>query len=116
MAQNVVILVRQEGLGQVAADDRAFGCQMFDLFLHTLEPRKVKPKAICFYTEGVRLVCKGSPAVPGLALLEGMGVQLIACKTCLDHYGLTEQVAVGKVGGMKDITAAMMEADAVLTI
>ncbi len=116
MEPNIVVLVRQEGLGQVRADDRKFGLEMFDLFLHSLEGQSVKPKTMCFYTEGVKLVCKGSPAVPGLSLLEGMGVRLIACKTCLNHYELTQQVAVGKVGGMKEIAQILLEADRVITI
>jgi predicted peroxiredoxin len=116
MAKNFVILVRQEGLGGVAPADAEFGMEMFDRFLHALEGQEVKPKAVCFYTQGVKLVCKGSKAVFGLKMIEGMGVQICSCKTCLEYYGLLEEVAVGEVRGMAEILKILLEADHVVTI
>lgn len=54
MNKKVVVIVRQEGLGSVGLQDRPFGRDMLDKFLHTLEGQSLKPHAICFYTEGVR--------------------------------------------------------------
>lgn len=116
MSQNVVILVRQEGLGQVGLQDRDFGLEMFDRFLHTLESQPAKPHTICFYTEGVKLTCQGSPVVPGLQLIEGMGVRLLICRTCLEYYGLTEKVAVGQISTMSEIVKTLIAADKVLTV
>jgi len=110
----VVVLVRQEGLGSVSQADRQFGLDMFDRFIHSLEGQKVKPHAVCFYTEGVKLACEGSKAVFGLRMLQGMGVQILICRTCLDYYGLLDKVAVGEVRGMAEISALLMEADHVI--
>ena len=115
MSKKVVVLVRQEGLGQVPAQDRKFALEMFDKFLHTMETQPVRPEAICFYTDGVKLACKGSPVVPSLKLIQGMGVRLVLCRSCLDYFGLLEDVAVGDVGGMNDILKLLMEADHVIT-
>jgi sulfur relay (sulfurtransferase) complex TusBCD TusD component (DsrE family) len=114
--KNVVVLVRQEGLGSVAPSDAEFGVEMFDRFLHALEGQEIKPQAICFYTQGVKLVCKGSKVVFGLKMIQGMGVQIFSCKTCLEYYGLLEEVAVGEVRGMAEILKTTMEADSVVTI
>jgi len=116
MLKKVVVLVKQEGLGQTAASDRQFGIDMLDRFFHTLEGLPIKPQAICFYTEGVKAVCAGSTLVPGLQLLAGMGVRLVVCKSCLEYFGLIEQVAVGEVGGMNDIAKLLLEADHVVTV
>jgi intracellular sulfur oxidation DsrE/DsrF family protein len=116
MARNTVLLVTRNGLGFVKETDRAFGLEMFDRFLHTLETEAEKPAAICFYTEGVRLVCEGSPAILGLELLQGLGVQLVACKTCLEKYDLVGRVAVGQVGTMKDIVRLLQAAEKVVTL
>jgi hypothetical protein len=116
MEKNIVVLVRQEGLGLVDPEDRKFGIEMLDKFLHSLEGQPVKPRTICFYTSGVKAVAKGSPVVPGLSLLEGMGVRLIVCKTCLEKYGLIEKVAVGQVGGMNEIAKILLEADSVIAV
>jgi len=114
--RQVVVLVTREGLGQVQTEDRSFGVEMFDRYLHALESRPVKPRAICFYTEGVRLVSSGSPVVMSLKLLEGMGVRVIACRTCLEKYGLLDDLVVGEPGTMNDIVALMDQADSVVTV
>jgi intracellular sulfur oxidation DsrE/DsrF family protein len=113
---NLVLLVTREGLGHVDPADRPFGLEMFDRFLHALEPLPVKPQAICFYTDGVKLLCQGSPALLGLRILQGQGVRLLACRTCLEHFGLIDKVAVGEVGGMDDIVRLVTEADSVVTV
>ena len=43
-----------------------------------------------------------------------MGVTMVICKTCLDHYRMTEERAVGEAVGMDRIVALMSEADRVL--
>jgi sulfur relay (sulfurtransferase) complex TusBCD TusD component (DsrE family) len=114
--QNIVVLVRQEGLGQVGPEDKQFGLEMLDKYFHALEGQPVKPRAICFYTDGVKLVCEGSPVVFSLRLLEGMGVRILACKSCLDRLGLSDRVASGDIVGMNDIVELTMSADKVITV
>lgn len=116
MASKTVILVRQAGLGLVPVEEKQFGLEMFDRFLHSLEGQAARLQAICFYTEGVRLVCQGSSALQSLSFLHGMGVRIVTCKTCLDRFGLTDQVAVGEVGGMNDIVTLLLEVDKVITV
>ena len=116
MHPKVVLLATREGLGQVKPEDHDFGLAMFEKFLHTLESQPARPAAICFYTEGVRLVCSGSPVVPALQLLAGMGVKLVVCESCLVQFGLRDAVRVGTVGGMKEIVAELLSADSVVTL
>jgi DsrE/DsrF-like family len=116
MAKNVVVLVTREGLGTVPVEDRSFGLEMFDKFLHSLETQKILPRTFCLYTDGVKLVCEGSPALLGLKLLQGMGVRMVVCRTCLERFHLLEKVAVGEIGGMSEITELLLEADSVVTI
>ncbi len=116
MGTGSVVLITKETLGSVAERDREFGLAMMDKLLHSLEAEGARPAAICFYTEGVRLVCSGSPVLLGLQLLAGLGVRLVACQSCLEHYGLLASVAVGEVGNMKQIASLMLAADKVLTV
>jgi intracellular sulfur oxidation DsrE/DsrF family protein len=75
------------------------------------------PLAVCFYTEGVFLVTEGSPVLGVLRELEALGVRLVVCQTCLNHYGLAARcVHVGIVGGMGDILAAQSLARKVITL
>jgi hypothetical protein len=115
MSETVVLMTRN-GLGCVDASDQAFGLDMFDKLIHTLEAAPEKPRALCFYTLGVHLVCEGSPALLGLQLLHGLGVRLVVCRTCLEHYGLERKVRVGEIGGMSEILALLTAADKVITV
>jgi intracellular sulfur oxidation DsrE/DsrF family protein len=74
------------------------------------------PPAICFYTDGVKLVTNGSPILEQLKEMEAKGVRLIVCSTCLDAMGLTDQVQAGIVGGMPDIFEAQVRAEKVITL
>ena len=114
--QDTVILVTRPGLGSTGPADAEFGAEMLDKFFHTLERQPQKPKAICFYTEGVKAVVQGSPFEVGLRLLAGLGVRLLVCGSCVQHYGLEEKLAVGEVGGIPDIVKLMSEASKVITV
>lgn len=113
---DTVILVTRGGLGTTRPEDESFGVEMLEKFFHTLEKVPEKPRAICFYTEGARCVVEGSPLVLGLKLLEGMGVRLVTCLSCLQRYGLEERVAVGGTGGMDEIVGLLTEAGKVVTV
>jgi peroxiredoxin family protein len=63
----------------------------------------------------VKLVVEGSPCLAELAALAEAGVPLIACRTCLDFYGLLDSVAVGEIGNMMRIVEMQAAAAKVVT-
>ncbi len=81
----------------------------------TLESGEL-PAKLLFYTDGVRLACKGSPVLYELGELESRGVELVLCKTCLDSYNLINLVELGVVGGMGDILDALQKAKKVISM
>ena len=46
--------------------------------------------------------------------LASLGVEILTCGTCLNHYGLTDKLAVGDVTNMYVITEKQMQADLIL--
>jgi selenium metabolism protein YedF len=111
--QSAVLLVTNEGLGQADPElQHKLAKSYFTLLLES----SLLPAVICFYTEGVRLVAAGSPVLDELMQLEEQGVRLIVCGTCLNYFGLMDQVEVGIVGGMTDIIEAQRLADKVISI
>ncbi len=74
------------------------------------------PATLLFYGEDVKLVCEGSEVIDTLALLEAKGAKLIACKTCLNYFGLAGKVRVGLTGTMADILTMQLEAGKVITV
>lgn len=111
-----VILVTRQGLGATIPADAAFGLEMLDKFFHTLEREALRPAAICFYTEGVKLLVAGSAVEMGLKILQGLGVRIVACQSCVNQYGLQDQIVVGEVKGLLEIAQVMSEADKVITV
>lgn len=110
---NTVILVTRNGMGD--ADPELQQILAAKYFQILLDDGKL-PSAICFYGDGVKLACTGSPVLDILRALEAAGVRLIVCTTCLNFYGLAEQRAVGLAGGMGDIVEAQWRADKVIAI
>jgi sulfur relay (sulfurtransferase) complex TusBCD TusD component (DsrE family) len=90
--------------------------KLLNTYLGLLLENGSLPGAICFYTDGVKLVVEGSPLLERLSEIEKKGVRLIICSTCLNYLGLTEKVRVGIVGGMPDIIEAQAKAGKVITL
>lgn len=111
--KNTVILITNNGMGKADVQlQQILIAKYFELLSHNGE----LPAAICFYTEGVKLVCEGSSVIDQLNDLEAKGVRLLICNTCLNYFNLTNNVRVGIVGGMGDILEAQMKAEKVITL
>lgn len=112
--QAIVFIFNSDGMGRT--QDQELRLNLARKFLQLLSEAESLPKAICFYTDGVRLVCEGSPLLKEFERLEAQGVYLVLCNTCLNRMGLIDAVRVGIVGGMGDIITAMSTADSVITL
>ena len=110
---NTVLLITRQGMGSA---DEALQQKLLDKYLELLLANGSLPAAVCFYTDGVKLVVEGSPLLERLSQVEKKGVRLIVCSTCLSYFGLTEKVKVGIVGGMPDIIEAQAKAAKVITL
>lgn len=110
---DTVILVTRNGMGDAEAELQR---KLITTYFKLLDEHDIRPAAICFYTDGVKLVTPGSPVVDTLRSLEAKGVRLILCSTCLNYFNLADQVQVGIVGGMTDILEAQLQANKVISI
>jgi sulfur relay (sulfurtransferase) complex TusBCD TusD component (DsrE family) len=111
--KDTVILVTDNGMGNA---DLALQQKLIAKYFQLLLQNENLPAAICFYTNGVHLTVAGSPVIEELKALEEKGVRLIICSTCLDYFGVTQQVQVGIVGGLPDIIEAQTKAAKVITL
>ena len=111
---DAVIFLGSDIIGR--GQDRQLGSLLMQKYLHTLGGHRVKPKAILLMNDGVRLVGKDSPLAEELRQLSSQGIDILACGTCLDRFGLTDKVAVGTVSNMYDITDAMLKASKVISM
>ena len=111
--KNTIIQITNNGMGK--ADD-VLQRKLIGKYLELIQLNDSLPNAICFYTDGVKLVVEGSPVLKQLKSLDEKGVRLIVCSTCLDYFNLSDKVQVGIVGGMTDIIEAQVKAEKVITL
>jgi len=111
--QDTALLITKNGIGHA---DVELQHKLLDTYLRLLLENGDLPAAICFYTDGVKLVVKESPLLDRLHDIEARGVRLIICSTCLNSFGLTDDVAVGIIGSMADILEAQTRAGKVITL
>ncbi|MHB1133547.1 MAG: DsrE family protein [Chloroflexota bacterium] len=110
-AARTVLALDGQGLGR---GDDELGRALAINFLRTLAFRDDVPQTVVCYNEGVKLAETGSPAVPLLEALVQKGADVVLCGTCVNYFQLAARLAVGRVGDMQTIVAALAEADKVL--
>jgi len=108
-----VLLFTRNGLGDAEPE---LQLKLATTYFKLLDENNVVPAVICFFGNGVKLVVEGSPVIATLKSLEGKGVRLIVCSTCLNYYNLTDLIQVGIVGGMPDIIEAQRQAGKVISL
>lgn len=109
----LVLVIPSEVMGR---GDEELGNILIRGFFHTLGEVEPLPQTIIFFNSGVKLVIEDSPMLEDLQALAARGVEILACGTCLDHYGLRERVAVGEVSNMYAIAETMLSAGKVVSL
>ena len=105
--KTVVVL----GADHMGEGDEKLGKMLMKGFVYALTQLEKLPQTILLYNSGAYLSCEGSDSIEDLKSMEAQGVEVMTCGTCLNHYGLTEKLAVGSVTNMYVIAQTMMEAD-----
>ncbi len=111
--KHTLLQITQNGMG---TGDDELGIQLVTNYLTLINEESELPKVVTFYNGGVKLICTGSPAVEILKKIEDKGVKLLACKTCLKHYGLLDRMEVGIAGTMIDIIELQKISDRVINL
>jgi selenium metabolism protein YedF len=109
-----VLLVASEYVGRGEHDE--LGRILTRNFFHTLSELEPIPEVILFLNSGVKLVIDDSLILADLLKLQGRGVKMLACGTCLDFYGIKARMAVGEVSNMVTIANTMMKAAKVVSV
>jgi TusA-related sulfurtransferase len=110
---DIVLLLSSEFLGQ---GYESLGSLLMHSFLNTLGGLTERPESIIFMNSGVKLVAEGSAVLGELRQLEGQGVEIMACGTCLSRLKLTDKLAVGRVSNMYTLTDTMLKAGKLIAL
>ena len=114
MGGPLVLMVSSEFMGR--GEDDELGHVLMRAFFHTLGEVEPLPEVIVFLNSGVKLVVEGSAVLDDLEALAGGGIEILACGTCLGHFGLRDRIAVGEVSNMYTIAEILLGAGKVVNL
>lgn len=107
----LIVVISSDKMGE---GDEDLGRLLMKGFLYALTQQETLPETVLLYNGGARMSCEGSVSVEDLKNLEAQGVEILTCGTCLNHYGLTEKLAVGSVTNMYEIAERQLRATSIV--
>lgn len=93
-----VILVNTDSWGQ---GDQALGEVLLETFFTLLKQEKERPAAVFCMQRGVFALTENSLVSLHLKEIEQQGVPVLACKTCVEYYGIADKLYAGEISSMK---------------
>ncbi len=109
----LVIFIDTDSMGRGSEE---LGKILLRSFLQTLEQSEVQPQKVILLNSGVKLACRGSEVLEDLQELGAKGVEILACGTCLDFFGLKKNLLAGKVSNMYEIINSLAQAKKIIKI
>jgi selenium metabolism protein YedF len=104
---NFVVVISSDKMGE--GDDQ-LGLLLMTNFIKALKDLEKLPLKMIFYNNGVKLATNSSPVIEHLRDLEKMGVEMMLCATCVNHYSIESVIGAGTVSNMYSIAEAMSSA------
>ena len=99
-----IIVITSDKMGEGDID---LGQLLMSNFIKSIKDLDKLPQKMIFYNKGVTLATKDSPLIDHLTDLEKMGVELLLCATCVNHYELADIVGAGILSNMYTIAGVM---------
>ncbi len=101
----------------VGDGDRELGGNLMKMAIYTLNQADIAPMNLLFMNAGVKLLCGDEPQIiDSVKEMMEKGTDVLVCGTCLNYYGITDQLKVGEVSNMYDILERMHESAKVITL
>jgi len=108
-----LIFITTDSIGH---GDDELGKKLMKNFLATLPEMGDTLWRIILVNGGVKLAVKGSFVIDELKKLEKMGVSILVCGTCLDHFNLLDKKEIGETTNMLDVVTSLQLASKVIKI
>ncbi|MDW7772279.1 MAG: sulfurtransferase-like selenium metabolism protein YedF [Desulfobulbaceae bacterium] len=107
-----VVYINSDHMGR---GDDELGALLMGNFLTTLGDFLHDVSHLLLVNAGVRLACEDSDKADILAMLEGSGVEILCCTTCLNHFNIKDRLKTGQVSNMFTIVEILTNARKVIT-
>ena len=110
--KKLMLVVGTDSLGK----DEELGRKLMKGYFETMKVYKQLPDMIFFLNAGVKLTTVNDEVAAVLKDMEGMGVEIFSCGTCLKHYDLEAKLKVGHRGTTNNIVEGMQDFDKVVWV
>lgn len=95
--------------------DGELGENLLETYFTLLKQEPELPSVIFCMNSGVKTLTDDSFVSLHLKEMENSGVKILACKTCTDHYEISDRLSAGKLSSMKEMIQISQELN-VITI
>jgi len=106
-----LLYINSSTLGQ---GDENLGNKLMVSFLKSLIKNNTRIHAVFCVNSGAFLTCQNPETIALFKELNQKGAVISTCGTCLDFYGLRDQLQVGEAGSMDLAITLMQQADQVI--
>lgn len=113
LKNSFIVVIDSEFMGR--GDDQ-LGTNLLKSFIYTLASSEELPTKIIMYNSGVKLAIDGSAVLADLKKMQSIGVEILVNDTSLEHYGLKDKLAVGKLISMADLIKVQVEARKIIKL
>lgn len=103
--KELLLIIGTDTMGK----DEVLGKVLMNAFFETMKVYKEAPHTIFFLNAGVKLTTTNAETVNILKEIEGMGVEIYSCGTCLKHYNLETELKVGHRGTTNHIVEGIKD-------
>ncbi|MDR2569028.1 MAG: sulfurtransferase-like selenium metabolism protein YedF [Oscillospiraceae bacterium] len=107
------LIITKDTLGEGA---RELGEILIKGFIYSITELPEPPRFVAFLNSGINLVTAGANTIADLKKLEEKGTEIIVCGTCVKFYNRENDVAVGTIVNMYEITEKLASVSNVISI
>ncbi len=105
------------GKDYVGEGDYTLGHNLAKMMLYTLAESDDVPAAVIFMNSGVKMPTSDKmDIINSINTLIEKGTEVLVCGTCLNYYGITDQLKAGTVSNMYEIVEKMKSSAKVITV
>jgi len=111
--EKVCLHIACESMG---SEDMVLGKKLMMGFLGNIKNISPKPQTIIFVNTGIKMTTVNKDSVAVLKELEKDGAEVLSCGVCLEHFGLVDELKVGRVSDAHTVMLRMFGADKLIRI
>ncbi len=91
----------------IGAESDGLGEVLMKAYLGTLVKKDLPPVTLGLMNSAVKMALKESSTYDSLVELADRGTLILICGTCTKHFGITDEIKVGVISNMFEITEAV---------